>query len=228
MLLILGALLSILAPVLFYRYILKGRESVNRKLYINIFLLSATLYTLPIIALELIWDSIFFTPGNASTVVESFAVAFTRAALLEEAVKFFFSLRVLRRHPELDLKEAILISGVVGIGYGFTEKFVYFNPVAMITNGLIPGHMVYQWIMGYFMHKALCSEGAKRRKNFILSFIIPFLIHGIWDFALDLTDYIAEGSTTMTVLGGTLVLAMIVLMIAGSIIAAKRIRKISE
>lgn len=227
-LILLGALLSILIPVLIYKYTLKGTETGNRILYIKTFLLAATLYTLPIIILELIWDTVFFSPGSAATMTQDFALAFTRAALLEEAVKFYFCYRVLKRHRELGMKESILMAGVVGIGYGFTEKLVYLNPVAMITNGLIPGHMVYQWIMGFWIYKALRAKGAERKKDYFLAFFVPFLIHGLWDFGLDIPDYIMESGTVMMVLGGAFVLAMIILMILVTIIGMKRIRKISE
>lgn len=227
-LILLGALLSILVPVLIYKYIMKGTETGNRKLYIKTFLLAATLFTLPIIILEIIWDTIFFSPGSAATIGQDFAISFTRAALLEEAVKYFFCYRVLKRHQDLGLKESVLMAGVIGIGYGFTEKLVYLNPVAMITNGLIPGHMVYQWFMGFLIYKAMRAEGSERRKNYLLAFIVPFLIHGLWDFGLDVPDYIMDSDTAMMVIGGVFVLAMIILMIVVTIIAAKKLRKIED
>lgn len=229
MLLILpGALLSILVPAFIYRYILKGNETDNKKLYIRSFLLAATLYTLPIIILELIWDIIFFTPGSASTMGQHFALAFTRAALLEETVKYFFSYKLLKRHPELGMKESILLAGIVGIGYGFTEKLAYASPLAMITNGLIPGHMLYQWFMGYCLYKALRTEGSDSRKYYLLAFFVPFLVHGLWDFGLDVPDYMMESGTVIMVLGAVLVLVMIILNIVAAVIGARKIRRITE
>lgn len=58
--------------------------------------------------------------------------------------------------------------------------------------------------------------------------MILILIHGLWDFGLDVPDYIMDSDTAMMVIGGGFVLAMIILMIIVTIIAAKKLRKIED
>lgn len=224
-LILIGALLSILVPVLFYKYILKGTESNHRKLYIKTFLLSATLYTLPIIILEVIWD-VFFKGDGPVTIASSFATMFFRAALLEEGVKYYFSYKLLRRYKELDMKEAILLTGLVGVGYGFTEKLVY-GGAAMISNAISPGHMLFQWIMGFYLYKALRTEGGERKKLYLTAFFIPFIVHGLWDFGLDITGFLMDMDMIHVQLaGGVLMLAMVIGMLVAVIKWAKKIRRI--
>ena len=54
--------------------------------------------------------------------------------------------------------------------------------------------------------------------------MILILIHGLWDFGLDVPDYIMDSDTAMMVIGGVFVLAMIIV----TIIAAKKLRKIED
>lgn len=226
-LIIIGAVLSMLIPYCIYKYTLKEQECINRKLYIKTFLLGATLYTIPIIILEVIWD-IFFKQVGDPTILSCLSMSFLRAALLEEAVKYYFSYRIIKRNKDLGIKESILIAGVVGIGYGFTEKLFYGSGLAMITNALVPGHMLFQWIMGYFLYKSIHSEGAEKRKKLLLAYIIPFLIHGIWDAGLDITGFLPETNPVFLVLDLVITLLMIVLMLWATIYMMKRIRKIEN
>lgn len=87
----------------------------------------------------------FFKGNGELTIAGSLSHAFLRAALLEEMVKYYFSYRVLKKNKTLGMKESILLAGLVGIGYGFTEKLFYGSGLAMIINGLFPGHMLFQW-----------------------------------------------------------------------------------
>lgn len=224
-LILLGSLLSVLIPVVIYKRILNGQKPVSKKLYIKTFLLGATLYTLPIIFLELIWDS-FFKGAGATPVIRSFYVAFLRAALLEEAVKYCFSYRVVKRNPELGLKESILLAGMVGIGYGFTEKLAYASGAAMILSSLAPVHMALQWIMGFCFYKAFRAEGDERKKYLRTAYIVPFLIHGIWDFSLDITDFLLEAHWIVQLVGLILVLTVIIGTLAAIVVGAKKIRRL--
>ncbi|MCF0120952.1 MAG: hypothetical protein HUJ65_04870, partial [Oscillospiraceae bacterium] len=90
--LIIGAVLSLLVPFLIYRYILKGTErTITNGKYITTFLLSATVYMIPIIIIQLAFDRIFkINPAESSSILEGILVSFFRAALLEEGTKFFF------------------------------------------------------------------------------------------------------------------------------------------
>lgn len=227
MILLLGSILSVLIPYLIYRWILKGKAPADKKLYIKTFLLGATLYTLPIIGLELAWDALF-KAGGAPTLWSSLAQAFLRAALLEEAVKMFFCCRVLKRHGELGLRESALLAGVVGIGYGFTEKLVYGTGLAMITNALYPGHMLFQWLMGYWLFRAFRAEGAEKRSLFLRAYLVPFFLHGFWDAALDMGSYLPETNVAFMLLDFGVTVALMILMPIAIGACAVRLKKPEE
>lgn len=226
MLILIGSFLSILIPFLIYNRILKGKEHMGKAAYIKTFLLSATLYTIPIIILEILWD-IFFKDCISNHVLYSFICSFFRAALLEEGVKYFFAYRLLKKHQNLDMREAILLAGVVGIGYGFLEKLFY-GGGAMIVNALLPGHMLFQWIMGYFLYKAIKTEGKEHQKFMLLAFIIPFTIHGFWDFGIIGTDGISELGTAYMLTEFIVVLVMVIIMLTAIIKGSIRISKINS
>lgn len=63
-----------------------------------------------------------------STVGGAFLKSFITYALLEEAAKYFFAYRLIKRNPKLGMKETILYAGVVGLGFGFTEKLLQDTP----------------------------------------------------------------------------------------------------
>lgn len=228
LLMILGAAFSLLVPVLIYRHILKGKEGVDKKLYRKTFLLAATLYTLPIIILGITWDSVVGAPPETFSITDSLLFSFVRAAMIEEAVKYFFAYRVLKRNQALGMKESILLAGLVGIGYGFTEKLAYFNPVASILNGLLPGHMLFQWIMGYYLYKAFHVENAQRRKYQILAFVVPFLVHGFWDFGMDSLDFVETSSVVLQGIMVGVTIVLMILMLVAIIVGTKKVRNIKE
>lgn len=223
---LIGIALALAAPYIIYRYILKGRENAGKKVYLKIFLLGATLYSLPIIILEVIWDAVF--GRGEMTLSSAFSQAFLRAALIEEAVKYLFSYMVLKKHPELGRKESILLAGAVGIGYGFIEKLVLMNGAALFINAVLPAHMLFQWITGAFLFRALRSEGKERRINMLLAFALPFLLHGIWDTWMNTAEIgmAAEGAAES--LGVLAVLVWLAGMFTAMIISARKLKRLPD
>lgn len=219
-----GAFLSVLIPYLFYKKILGEKLKENIKLYIKTFLLSATLYTLPIIIIEIVWD-ILFKDRITQPILFSIVQAFLRAALIEEAVKYTFSKKAIKKNSGLSKKEAILLAGVVGIGYGFTEKLVYGDGMALVINGLFPGHMLFQWIMGYYLYLAMVE---KKKGNYFKAFIIPFVIHGLWDAGLDMTGFIGNLGDLWIIGEFVGMIAMMVVMFVSVVKMSKRIQNIEQ
>lgn len=125
------------------------------------------------------------------------------------------------------MKEAVLYAGTVGLGFGFTEKLLQ-GGVALIQNAILPSHALFQWIMGYYIYKAFRAEGSERKKYFALSFLIPYIVHGLWDFGLEGGGVLLEGSYSLAVnfAGGCLMVACIILNIVVFVAAVIKIRKI--
>lgn len=132
-LVILGAALAFLIPFAFYKRIGKGREYAGDKRYIITFILGATLYIVSIIILKVIGDTLFPVKG-AQTLASCFAWAVFPNRFDGKGVKYCFSHRALKRNREPALREAILLAGMAGTGYGFTEKLFYGGGSAMIFN----------------------------------------------------------------------------------------------
>ncbi|MCF0135625.1 MAG: PrsW family intramembrane metalloprotease, partial [Lachnospiraceae bacterium] len=151
-LMLIGALVSIVVPNMVYKGILKGVDrTLPNKKYATTFLLSATVYMIPIIIIQLSFDRILhFDSEVVDSIGRCFFISFIRASLLEEGTKFFFVRRVLKKNGALGMKETVLLAGIVGIGFGVLEKTML-GGAAMIANALFPGHMLFQWLMGYYL-----------------------------------------------------------------------------
>ena len=84
--------------------------------------------------------------------------------------------------------DGIVYGSSVSLGFATTENILY-----LIGNGLefaigrallpVSSHAMFGVIMGYYLGKAKFSSKDKR-KWLLLSFFIPFLLHGIYDYIL--------------------------------------------
>ena len=73
---------------------------------------------------------------------------------------------------------------IVGLGFGCIENVAYSfgsGIIVMLLKGISIGHAGYGFIMGWFYGKMLKT---KKKIYGILSFIIPWLLHGLYDFGL--------------------------------------------
>lgn len=224
-LVIIGAVLSLVIPFVIYKIILRGKEKVSVKRLIITFILGATLFTIPIIVLELIWDKVFHGL-NRETVFGGFMEAYFRAALIEECVKLLFAFLVLRKHKDLSMREMILITGLIGVGYGFTEKLAYGAGGALLINALAPGHLLFQWVMGYFLYKAFHAEKGNKWKYLVLAYVVPFAIHGTWDFLLNLSLLLPQEDTITGLISALLTPIFIAVMAFAIVRGAIKIRKL--
>lgn len=229
MLRIIALVLTPVVPALLYRYIRKKDRRTSRlpsKKYLLGALTGATICTLCIIILEQTWDRVFL-PNGIVTLWEELASCIFRAALLEEAVKMLFVKRVIRRNQLKSRIEYILMAGTVGIGYGFIEKLVLGNPMALILNIFLPFHMLFQFLMGDWFYKASLAEAAGdaqgKRTALLKAYFYPFAVHAIWDCALSalgrLLDYEGLGIASLGVLG------ILALVAAGAVFTVRAVKK---
>ena len=111
--------------------------------------------------------------------------AFLVFALSEEVSKYLMFRRRLKKiegeHSWLDLT---VYSTIVGIGFGLIESIVYVfttNPMVMLVRGISIPHGGYAAIVGYCYAKSI----KENKKGYaVLGFLIAFLMHGLYDFAL--------------------------------------------
>ncbi|MCQ2554713.1 MAG: PrsW family glutamic-type intramembrane protease [Clostridia bacterium] len=222
---IIGGILSLIIPFLLYRFLLKGTvRTISNKEYILRSVIAGTFYMIPISLFLLITVWIFHLDFDTSTLIGAFLKCFITYALLEEAIKFYFTNRLLNNRPQLGMKEAVLYAGTVGLGFGFTEKLLQ-GGVALIQNAILPSHALFQWIMGYYIYKAARAEGSERKKYYALAFLIPYVVHGLWDFGLEGGGVLLDESYSLTVrlIGGCLMAACIILNVVVFIAAIVKI-----
>lgn len=114
--------------------------------------------------------------------------AFVGAAIPEEAAKLFMLWLLLRRNRYFDERfDGIVYATCVGMGFAATENIIYlldnmdtWESVA-IGRALfaVPGHFLFAVAMGYFYSMIHFGDMSWRKANRI--FIVPVLLHGIYD-----------------------------------------------
>lgn len=129
--------------------------------------------------------------------------AFFCAAIPEEAAKLYFLHRLLRRNPYFDEHlDGIVYATCVGLGFAGFENVLYVvdNMDELATVALmraifsIPGHFFFAVFMGYYISKAHFSSPtlSERSRNYLLAFLVPMLIHGIFDALLMTTSSVSD------------------------------------
>ncbi len=112
--------------------------------------------------------------------VGGFLTALISAALLEEVTKYIFFRLALIKNKEVSVWLDVIIAALVtGIGFNLFEDITY----AMFGDGniiraILPMHILFQLIMGYYYGKALVT---KQFKYHVLSLVVPILCHTLFD-----------------------------------------------
>ena len=115
--------------------------------------------------------------------LSGFLTALITAALLEELFKYVFFRLAVRKHREVVCwLDAIIAAIAVGIGFALAEDLTYlFDGAGSILRALLPGHLLFQAIMGYYFGKARVT---KQVKYDVLSLVVPILVHTLFDMFL--------------------------------------------
>ena len=162
-------------------------------------LLLGALATLPAINIERWFIEIFYPQHRnlATTMLLAFGVV----AANEELFKF--GVILLGAFPYRFFNEpmdGIVYAVMVGMGFASVENLAYadrFGLETVLVRSLtaVPAHLVFSIVMGYYIGKARFQVG-HRAALLAKGFLIPFLLHGIYDFLI-----IQEMSAWLTVLG---------------------------
>ncbi|MED0657575.1 glutamic-type intramembrane protease PrsW [Anoxybacillus ayderensis] len=120
----------------------------------------------------------------------AFVEAFLSTSLLEEFFKWFVFYYAIYDHREFNEPYDGIVYGVsVSLGFATLENILYLfaNGVEFaVTRALLPvsSHALFGVIMGFYLGRAKFGL-PKKEKNYIwLSFLLPFLFHGIYDYIL--------------------------------------------
>jgi protease PrsW len=114
--------------------------------------------------------------------------AFFSTGLLEEFFKWFILIYTVFQHVAFDEPyDGIVYGAAVSLGFASAENIVY-----LFGNGLehalgrallpVSSHALFGVIMGYYIGKGKFTSS--KRKWLTLSLLLPFLLHGIYDYIL--------------------------------------------
>ena len=93
-------------------------STLKSKDYWRIFLLYGIVYaTIPIIIMEITWDSLIRSIGINEGLLKELIESFFRAVLIEESFKFFGFMRANKEYKFSNEKEYMLGAGMIGFAY---------------------------------------------------------------------------------------------------------------
>lgn len=153
-----------------------------------------------------------------------FTTAFCVAAIPEEGLKLLMLWLILRRNKYYDeMFDGIVYACCIGLGFAAFENVLYlwdFDMGVMVARAslAVPGHFLDAVMMGYFY--SLARFTTKRRGlNMALTFLVPMLAHGLYDYAIMSAEYVNMWFTIL------IVLVIFPAIVAGSWIIAIRFMK---
>ncbi len=162
---------------------------------------------------------------NSFKLSSLFVQVFVGIALVEEFCKWLVSYTMTYNDPNFDeLYDMLLYCTFVALGFAGLENLMYVFSNGLVTGLLrgissVPAHASFGIIMGYYLGLSKINSLNKRndlkRKNIILSILIPTILHGIFDFLL------FRGTTFLFIIWLIFVLILFIYVI-------KKIKKISK
>lgn len=207
------AICSALLPVLLLLFYIYHKDSLQPEPVR--WLWKAVCYGVGSAVIVSVWGAIY--PGftelfswTDGTVIGSIGTAFIDAAIPEEAAKLLMLWLLIRKNPYFDEHlDGIVYATCVGLGFAGLENILYvvdsldsFVSVA-VSRALfaVPGHFFFAVAMGYFLSLAY-FEGRNKTFYYLLAYIVPVLLHGIYDGIL-------MSMQTLPMLSGLLVLVFL-------------------
>lgn len=140
---------------------------------------------------------------------------FVLYALTEELAKFYFFRKLLIRCPFMfSWRDATIFMAIIGLGFGLLEDIPYglsTNAGQMLVRGVTIAHGGLGFIMGYFCGKAMTTG---KRRWYAVGFLLPYLLHGLYDFSLsDAAELVGDWTIFTAVTLAALDVVLIVLFI---------------
>jgi len=185
-------LLSIaIAPVIIAVIYIYIRDKYEKEPWDLLFLgvIFGAVITAPIIKIENVVTSWMPVLGK---IEEAFYMAFIVASLVEEAMKYIVLYFLSWRNRNFNEKfDGIVYAFFIALGFAGVENILYvFNPDfggldTAIGRSIIsvPAHGIFGVSMGYSFAMAK-FEPENRTRHMLLGFIVPLLLHGVFDFIL--------------------------------------------
>ncbi|MDP3278075.1 MAG: PrsW family glutamic-type intramembrane protease [Deltaproteobacteria bacterium] len=135
---------------------------------------------------------------TSDSIVHGFLQAFLTAAAPEEFFKLMVVWFYCARHKAFDEPMDGVVYGVVAsLGFATLENVLYVSTgglgVALLRALLaVPGHAFMGAVMGYFVGQARARPD-ERTKLLLLAYVVPVILHGLYDFPLLALKPVREG-----------------------------------
>lgn len=179
----------LLALYFYKKDTIKEPKKLLKKLFYSGFLSALLVILFSII--NLIFFPSFNNVENTS-IGKIFIYTFIFVSLIEESCKLFIIYKFSYNDENFDqFFDIILYSVLVGLGFACFENILYISTstIALQTALLrgitaVPAHACFQTFMGYYLSLNKFKNTNKTKKYFILSLVIPIILHGIYDFLL--------------------------------------------
>ena len=115
---------------------------------------------------------------------------FIVAGATEEAFKYIMVFILVWRNPNFNEKfDGIVYAVSVALGFAAVENLFYVFSNNSMQVGLlraftaVPGHTIFGVVMGFYLGLAR-FDPSNRRKWLLRAFMVPWLLHGVYDFLL--------------------------------------------
>jgi RsiW-degrading membrane proteinase PrsW (M82 family) len=183
-----GTIVLALAPVFiiaFYIYFRDKYEKEPLRMLI-LALLAGVIIAFPISIFE---EFMFFIGKGLVGIFKPFWDAFFVASFSEEGFKLAVLALLIWKSKEFNEKfDGIVYASFISLGFAGIENVMYVMKSGVGVGIIraftaVPAHAVFGIIMGFFFAQAKFYP-RKRKKYLFYSFLMPFLVHGIYDFIL--------------------------------------------
>lgn len=148
-----------------------------------------------IIAIPILYVETFlfkYSPNESQKYLYSLYNSFIVASLTEELFKFIVVIILFYRNRNYNERfDGIVYAVFVSLGFAMAENFAYvYNPnIGGVQTAVlrmifaVPMHGFFGITMGYYL-SLYKFEKYTHKKFLVYSFLMPFLIHGMYDFIL--------------------------------------------
>ena len=121
--------------------------------------------------------------------------SFILVALLEESIKFLMTYLLAYKNKEFNYQyDGIVYASFVSLGFATYENLLFVFEQGSIQTAIyrglltVPAHVFFAIFMGYYLglakHYRRYNSKKKERKYLCLSYIVPIVLHGFFDYCL--------------------------------------------
>ena len=210
-------LISIIPGVLIILWLMNRRkEDLPYKKSCRSALMRGLISVLPIVGMSALFNILIAVLKllflcDLHVLVKQAIYTFIVLSFAEELVKYlYFHALLKKRYNEYTWADVVAFMVIIGTAFGLVEDIPYAigaSPMVMLVRGITMGHVGYGFVMGWFYGKSLYT-GKKRFA--VLSFLLPFLLHGLYDFSL--SEELLAVNDDFAVVGVSLAIVDVVLL----------------